>query len=100
MIPCGIVAGRAREQYRVTWTNGTHGPAIAQLPFPRQPQLEDSRYSVDPVDFSLSIDNVQVADDGNFYRCVVQVFFPPNDIGPRDYPQSLELPLKLTVYGE
>lgn len=97
IIPCGVEPGRALQQYRVTWYNMTDNSFIS-IADPRQ-VVPNSRYFVDPENFSLIIDDAEIADAGDFYRCVVSVNVPDGR-GTVEYTQTRNIPLKLIVYSK
>ena len=69
---CVISPGRLIEQYSITWDRSE---TIIYRSRDSPPTLDD-RYSVDPFDLSLIIDNVQLEDASEEYHCSLTVADP------------------------
>ena len=82
-LQCGIQPGALLGQYFAKWFNGTTERTLYNYPTPSQqlinPSLEtreSPRYTIDPSNLSLMIDNVQLNDSLGSYRCELGVVDP------------------------
>ena len=94
---CVISPGQLIQQYSITWERNR--TAIVSTNRNLSPALDD-RYSVDPSDLSLIIDNVQLEEASDAYRCRLTVR-DPNTMQTHDYNTDSQLyNIQLIVLGE
>ena len=107
-LECGIQPGALAGQYFARWFNGTSERTLYNYPSPSvrlaDPSLEMSespRYTINPSDLSLMIDNVQRNDSLERYRCEVGVEDPRSPIRARyTYDLTTGYNIALQVVGE
>ena len=77
-LQCGIQPGALLGQYFARWFNGTTRRTLYNYPTPSQRLVnpESPRYTIDPSNLSLMIDNVQLNDSLGNYRCELGVVDP------------------------
>ncbi len=96
-----VSPGMLLGQYFIDWMNGSNTEALATIQGPRlSPTLlrsVDSRYSVDPNTFALTIRQVSFSDRG-LYLGVVGVADPKGQLF--FYTQTQSMGINLEVYGE
>ena len=95
---CVIPPGRLLQQYDVTWYRS--GTAIYQTRRKSSPRTENDRYSVDPSDLSLIIDNVMLEDANEEYHCVYTVFDPNVRMQSYNYESLQSYDIELCVLGK
>ena len=96
-INCTVSPGALLKQYAVTWLNGSQ-------PIYRQGRssgivLTDHRYHLDPITFSLLIDNVQFSDALADYHCEMSVQ-DPISMNTHVYDVARNVTISLVVLGE
>ena len=92
-----ISPGQLIQQYSITWERA----GIAIYRSRDSPPTLDDRYSVDPSDFSLIIDNVQLEEASAGYQCRLRVVDPNSDTMQTYEYTNLQLyNIQLIVLGE
>ena len=96
---CTIPPGRLIQQYYVTWDRS--GRTIYQTRHNNPPLRLSNRYSVNPSDLSLIIDDVQFEDASDEYHCVYTVVDPnPNTMLSYAYTTMQLRDIQLVVLGK
>ena len=93
-----IQPGRLLQQYYVTWDKSK--VKIYETRRNLSPWAKNDRYSVDPSDLSLIIDNVKLEDANEEYHCVYTVFTPNVETQSYDYDKLMSYNIELRVLGE
>ena len=92
---CIISPGQLIQQYSITWERDE----IAIYRSRDSPPTLDNRYSVDPSDLSLIIDNVQLEDASAAYQCRLTVA-DPNIMQTYEYTNLQFYDIQLIVLSE
>ena len=93
---CVISPGQLIQQYSITWERA----GIAIVSSRNSPPALDDRYSVYPSDLSLIIDNVQLEEASEAYRCRLTVA-DPNTMQTYDYNTDSQFyNIQLIALGE
>ena len=92
---CIISPGQLLQQYSITWDRA--GTVIYQSR--NSPPTLDDRYSIDPSDLSLIIDNVQLEDASEAYHCGL-VVADPNVMQTYEYTNLQFYDIQLIVLGK
>lgn len=95
-----IPPGRLLQQYYVTWYRSGTQTVIYRTRRNDSPQALNDRYSVDPSDLSLIIDDVQLEDTNEHYHCLYTVFAPNVMMQSYDYLNLLLYDIELHVLGK
>ena len=91
---CVVSPGLLIQQYTVTWDRS----GIIIYRSRDSPPTIDDRYSVDPSDLSLIIDNVQLEDASEEYHCLLTVA-DPNLMQTYTYENLALYDIRLTILG-
>ena len=96
---CSVPPGRLIQQYYVTWDRS--GRTIYRTRLNKPPETLDNRYSVNPSDLSLIINNVRLEDTSDKYHCVFTVVDPQPDVHFSDaYTTMQSSDIQLIVLGK
>ena len=96
---CAIPPGRLIQQYYVTWDRSGRTIYQTRRNNPPQSLRLDDRYSVNPSDLSLIIDNVEFEDASDEYHCVYTVV-DPNIMLSYTYTSMQSYDIQLVVLGK
>lgn len=94
---CGITPGALIQSYYVIWE--VSGRIIYRTRPNRSPEIFDSRYRLNPLNFSLIIDNVRLDDASREYRCILSVV-DPNTMMEETYLTTQSHNISLEVFGK
>ena len=102
-LDCSITPGMALQQYFVTWRSAINDtifyksfpPSENRAPF----VLDPLRYSIDPRNFSLFINDVVLADETDQYLCTLAVE-DPLVMQTFDYTMTVDIRLSLSIFSE
>ena len=92
---CIISPGQLLQQYSIMWDRA--GTVIYRSR--DSPPTVDDRYSIDPLDLSLIIDNVQLEDANEAYHCGLTVA-DPNVMQTYEYTNLQFYDIQLIVLGK
>ena len=100
-LDCGVPPGALLEYYYVNWVVSAARRSIYQTVFNNLSRKLNDRYSLNPSNLSLIINNVQLEDASDQYHCVLSVV-DPNPMYEQTYTYSatVDYNISLVVLGK